>query len=202
MWYKPGSFSFLAKEQKVNFYQDLYMYQQVFPDSLGKIVNSVVRLRKNNEYLISTNAIWSLNPTFMKEKCSCRFGASYLFPQRTDSEKLVKADGVLKSKVYKFQNTPHLQYPHVPFPQVISGENVPAVIMTRISAWKHDFVTFKFYRTGHHTYTENLVLANYFALLGFALGKLKQLLQFWHSRVGMGFVLFWFLHSFWHMSSY
>lgn len=70
----------------------------------------------------------------MKEKCSCRFGASYLFPQRTDSEKLVKADGVLKSKVYKFQNTPHLQYPHVPFPQVISGENVPAVIMTRISA--------------------------------------------------------------------
>jgi len=52
-----GISHFLAKEQKVNFYQDLYMYQQVFPDSLGKIVNSVVRLQKNNKYLISTNAI-------------------------------------------------------------------------------------------------------------------------------------------------
>jgi len=63
VWYKLGSFLFLAKDQKVNFYQDLHMYQQVPPDSLAIIVNGVARIWKTNKYLISTNAIWLLNST-------------------------------------------------------------------------------------------------------------------------------------------
>lgn len=63
VWYKLGSFLFLAKDQKVNFYQDLHMYQQVSPDSLAIIVNGVARIWKTNKYLISTNAIWLLNST-------------------------------------------------------------------------------------------------------------------------------------------
>lgn len=74
----------------------------------------------------------------------------------------------------------------------LSCKFIPMVIMMKISTCKNDFfASFKLYRTAQHTATENLVLANYFPLLGFALRKVKQSSQIWRSRVGK-----FLLHSF------